>query len=65
METQLLTIAEFAASASISSTTAYRKVASGEIPSVRIGSQVRIPAWYLSDLTKRAGELPHWVKGGN
>lgn len=64
METQLLTIAEFAARASISPTTAYRKVANGDIPSVRIGSQLRIPAWYLADLSKRPGELPSWIEGG-
>jgi hypothetical protein len=32
------------------------------IPSVSVAGQVRIPVWYLEELTGRPGELPVWLK---
>ena len=61
MGKELYSVSEFAARTSLSNKTIYRKVLRGDIPSVRVGSQVRIPAWYLQDLTNRPGELPTWI----
>ena len=63
MGKELYSVSEFATRTSLSSKTIYRKVLRGDIPSVRVGSQVRIPAWYLHDLTSRPGELPKWMRG--
>jgi excisionase family DNA binding protein len=65
MKPQLLTIAQFSLSTGVSASTLYRKTASGQIPSVRVAGQVRIPYWYLEELTSRPGDLPTWIKGGN
>ena len=62
MDKKLYSVSEFAALTSLSNKTIYRKVLRGDIPSVRVGSQVRIPAWYLHDLTYRPGELPIWLR---
>jgi len=62
MGKELYSVSEFAARTSLSNKTIYRKVLRGDIPSVRVGTQVRIPAWYLQDLTSRPGELPVWMR---
>ena len=62
METQLLSVAQFACCTGVSATTIYRKAQKGLIPSVSVAGQVRIPVWYLEELTGRPGELPVWLK---
>ena len=62
METQLLSVAQFACCTGVSITTIYRKTQKGLIPSVSVAGQVRIPVWYLEELTGRPGELPVWLK---
>ena len=64
MNKDLISVREFATRAAISNKTVYRQVQRGEIPAVMVGGQVRIPSWYLSDLSKRPGELPQGLKGG-
>lgn len=64
MYKDLISVREFATRAAISNKTVYRQVQRGEIPAVMVGGQVRIPSWYLSDLSKRPGELPQGLKGG-
>ena len=64
MYKDLISVREFATRAAISNKTVYRQVQKGEIPAVMVGGQVRIPSWYLSDLSKRPGELPQGLKGG-
>jgi excisionase family DNA binding protein len=64
MYKDLISVREFATRAAISNKTVYRQVRRGEIPAVMVGGQVRIPSWYLSDLSKRPGELPQGLKGG-
>jgi excisionase family DNA binding protein len=64
METQLLSVAQFACCTGVSITTIYRKVQKGLIPSVDVAGQVRIPVWYLEELTSRPGELPIWLASG-
>ena len=64
MNKDLVSVSEFAARASVSNKTVYRHVQRGEIPAVMVGGQVRIPSWYLSDLSKRPGELPKGLMGG-
>ena len=61
METQLLSVNQLASSTGVSRTTIYRKIQRGLIPSVSVAGQVRIPVWYLEELTKKPGELPHWL----
>ena len=55
---ELYSVSEFSALAGVSQKTTYRKIARGLIPAVRLAGQVRIPAWFLSDLTRRPGEMP-------
>ena len=62
METQLLSVAQFACCTGVSATTIYRKAQKGLIPSVSVAGQVRIPVWYLEELTERPGELPILLK---
>ena len=62
MNTQLLSVAQFACCTGVSATTIYRKIQRGLIPSVSVAGQVRIPVWYLEELTGRPGELPVWLK---
>jgi excisionase family DNA binding protein len=62
VETQLLSVAQFACCTGVSATTIYRKAQKGLIPSVSVAGQVRIPVWYLEELTERPGELPIWLK---
>ncbi len=62
METQLLSVAQFACCTGVSATTIYRKTQKGLIPSVNVAGQIRIPVWYLEELTSRPGELPVWLK---
>jgi excisionase family DNA binding protein len=62
VETQLLSVAQFACCTGVSATTIYRKTQKGLIPSVSVAGQVRIPVWYLEELTGRPGELPVWLK---
>lgn len=47
-QTILLSVAEVAKRASISRSMAYKEVASGNIPSVRIGTAVRVPEQALA-----------------
>lgn len=44
MTDDLLTVAEYAEKARVSLPTVYRLVKSGRIPTLKIGSQIRIPA---------------------
>ena len=50
----LLTVRETAAELRISRPTAYRLCATGELPSVRVGGQIRIPANLLVDRLARS-----------
>jgi hypothetical protein len=50
----LLKVPEFARRADMSPSRAYQGVATGEIPHVRIGGMLRIPAAFLDDLANRA-----------
>ena len=61
MKTQLLSVNQLASSTGVSRTTIYRKIQRGLIPSVSVAGQVRIPVWYLEELTKKPGELPQWL----
>lgn len=61
MKTQLLSVPQFSESTGISTSTVYRKTQNGSIPSVSVAGQVRIPAWYLEELTQKPGELPTWL----
>jgi len=62
VETQLLSVAQFACCTGVSATTIDRKTQKGLIPSVNVAGQIRIPVWYLEELTSRPGELPVWLK---
>ena len=53
-QSQFVSIEFFAAAAGIHPVTAYRKAKSGEIPSVRLGKRVLIPASFLDLLEKEA-----------
>lgn len=64
MKSQLLSVPQFAESTGISASTVYRKTLNGSIPSVSVAGQVRIPTWYLEELTHKPGELPTWLKKG-
>jgi excisionase family DNA binding protein len=64
METQLLSVAQFACCTGVSATTIYRKAQKGLIPSVSVAGQVRIPVWYLEELTQQPGQLPTWLTKG-
>jgi excisionase family DNA binding protein len=61
VKTQLLSVPQFSESTGISTTTIYRKAKNGAIPAVNIAGQIRIPIWYLEELTKLPGELPHYL----
>lgn len=61
---QLLSVNQFSQEVAVSASTVYRKTLNGSIPSVRVAGQVRIPAWYLDELTQKPGELPTWLKKG-
>ncbi len=65
MKSQLLSVPQFSESTGISTSTVYRKTLNGSIPSVSVAGQVRIPAWYLEELTQKPGELPSWLKKGD
>jgi len=65
MKLQLLKIAQFSISTGVGVSTLYRKTANGQIPSVRVAGQIRIPYWYLEELTGRPGDLPTWIQGEN
>ena len=62
MKTQLLSVPQFSESTGISTSTIYRKTQNGTIPSVSVAGQVRIPTWYLDELTQKPGELPSWLQ---
>ena len=62
MKTQLLSVPQFSESTGISTSTIYRKTQSGAIPSASVAGQVRIPMWYLEELTQQPGQLPVWLK---
>jgi excisionase family DNA binding protein len=62
VKTQLLSVHQFSESTGISTSTIYRKAQNGSIPAVSVAGQVRIPAWYLDELTQKPGELPSWLK---
>jgi excisionase family DNA binding protein len=62
VKTQLLSVPQFSESTGISTSTIYRKTQSGAIPSVSVAGQVRIPMWYLEELTQQPGQLPVWLK---
>lgn len=64
VKTQLLSVPQFSESTGISTSTIYRKTQNGTIPSVSVAGQVRIPAWYLDELTQKPGELPSWLQKG-
>ena len=64
MKSQLLSVPQFSESTGISTSTVYRKTLNGSIPSVNVAGQVRIPVWYLEELTQKPGELPSWLKKG-
>ena len=64
MKSQLLSVPQFSESTGISTSTVYRKTLNGSIPSVSVAGQVRIPVWYLEELTQKPGELPSWLKKG-
>ena len=64
VKTQLLSVHQFSESTGISTSTIYRKTLNGSIPSVSVAGQVRIPTWYLDELTQKPGELPSWLKKG-
>ena len=53
VETPLLTVAESAAFLRVSRATAYRLIASGEIPAHRVGGQIRIHSDDLRGLVTR------------
>ncbi len=61
MKTELLSVAQLSSSTGVSRTTIYRKIQRGLIPSVSVAGQIRIPVWYLQELTKKPGELPTWL----
>lgn len=61
MKTQLLSVPQFSESTGISTSTIYRKTQNGSIPSVSVAGQVRIPVWYLEELTQQPGQLPVWL----
>jgi excisionase family DNA binding protein len=65
VKSQLLSVPQFAESTGISASTVYRKTLNGSIPSVSVAGQVRIPVWYLEELTQKPGELPSWLQKGN
>ena len=62
VKSQLLSVPQFAESTGISASTVYRKTLNGSIPSVSVAGQVRIPMWYLEELTQQPGQLPVWLK---
>jgi len=62
VKTQLLSVPQFSESTGISTSTIYRKTQNGSIPSVSVAGQVRIPIWYLEELTQQPGQLPSWLK---
>ena len=64
VKSQLLSVPQFSESTGISASTVYRKTLNGSIPSVRVAGQVRIPVWYLEELTQKPGELPTWLEKG-
>jgi len=64
VKTQLLSVPQFSESTGISTSTIYRKTQNGTIPSVSVAGQVRIPIWYLDELTQKPGELPTWLQQG-
>jgi excisionase family DNA binding protein len=51
---QFLTISEFISAARISRPTVSRKIKSREIPSIKIGARILIPASYLKELEDKA-----------
>jgi excisionase family DNA binding protein len=63
VEAQLLSVSQFSCLTGVSATTIYRKIARGDIPSASVAGQIRIPTWYLEELTGRPGDLPTWIKG--
>jgi excisionase family DNA binding protein len=64
VQPQLLSVHQFSESTGISTSTIYRKTQTGGIPSVNVAGQVRIPTWYLDELTRHPGQLPTWLKKG-
>ena len=64
VKSQLLSVPQFSESTGISTSTVYRKTLNGSIPSVSVAGQVRIPVWYLEELTQKPGELPSWLQKG-
>ena len=51
---KLLTVEQFRREAQIGRATAYKLIASGEIPHIRIGPKIiRIPFWFLETLAGR------------
>lgn len=54
---------EVAENLGLSLDSVYRRIYDGSIPSFRVGRSLRIPAWFVSDLMRRPGELPSARKG--
>ena len=42
--------------------TAYSPNERMQVLTARVAGQVRIPVWYLDELTQKPGELPSWLK---
>jgi excisionase family DNA binding protein len=64
MKVKLMTVKQFCMATGLSPTTVYRKAQKGIIPTVRIGGSVRIPVWYLHQLTEEPGKLPGFLTRG-
>jgi excisionase family DNA binding protein len=56
--TKFLTVADLSGATGIHHDTLYRAIRRGDIPAVRIGNSVRIPASYLADLERAARLRP-------
>jgi excisionase family DNA binding protein len=51
MKPRFYSVKEFGELTSLSETTVYRIVGKGQIPAIRLGSQIRIPATYIDQFT--------------
>jgi excisionase family DNA binding protein len=63
MQSDSFTILEFGQKHSMSRSTVQRGIASGDIPTIRIGRSLRIPAWFVEDLVRAPGQLPTFLGG--
>ncbi len=56
MTKDFFTVKEFMDKTGISRALAYKLVAESEVPTIRMGNRILIPAWYLRKLSEEPGQ---------